>query len=83
MIRSTEVLTDLSTDELTALADSLLAPSAQARLDDLLERNRERTLASDELVEMDRLLQQVDQLTLLKTRARYTLSQSRAEAAGT
>ena len=83
MLRSTEVLTDLSTDELTASADSRLAPSAQARLDDLLERNRELTLTSDELAEMDWFLQQVDQLTLLKTRARFTLSQSRAEAAGT
>ncbi len=83
MINATELLTDLSVDELEALADSLLAPSAQSQLDDLLERNRAQTLTKDELVEMDRLLQQVDQLTLLKTRARYTLSQSQAEAAGT
>ena len=83
MIRATDLLTELSVDELEALADSLLAPSSQSRLDDLLERNREQTLTQDELTEMDRLLQQVDQLTLLKTRARFTLMQTRAEAAGT
>ena len=83
MARASELLTELSIDELEALADSLLAPSAQARLDDLLASKREQPLSPDELVEMDRLLQQVDQLTLLKTRARYTLSHSQAEAAGT
>ena len=83
MIRSSELLTELSIDELEALADSLLAPSAQARLDHLLACKREQPLTPDELTEMDRLLQQVDQLTLLKTRARYTLSQSQTEAAGT
>ncbi len=79
MVRASELLTELSIDELEALADSLLAPSAQARLDDLLASKREQPLTPDELVEMDRLLQQVDQLTLLKTRARYTLSHSQAE----
>ena len=83
MVRASEILTELSIDELEALADSLLAPSTQARLDELLAYKREQPLTPDELAEMDRLLQQVDQLTLLKTRARYTLSQSRAEAAGT
>ena len=83
MERANDLLTDLSVDELEALADILLAPSAQARLDDLLERNRELALTASELVDMDRLLQQVDQLALLKTRARYTISHSRAEAAGT
>jgi hypothetical protein len=55
MSRDLELLVGLSYDELEALADSVLAPSAQHRLDDLLER--------------------VDQLTILKTRARYTLRQ--------
>ena len=83
MVRAVELLTELSLDELEALADSLLAPSAQARLDYLLACKHEQPLTPYELVEMDRLLQQVDQLTLLKTRARYTLSQSQTEAAGT
>jgi hypothetical protein len=67
-------LIGLSSDELNALADSVLAPTAQAHLDDLLNRNAESQLANDENIELDRLLAQVDQLTLLKTRARYTLN---------
>jgi len=55
VIRSSELLTELSIDELEALADSLLAPSAQARLDHLLACKREQSLTQDELVEMDRL----------------------------
>jgi hypothetical protein len=68
-----EFLVGLSDDELEALADSLLSPSAQARLDELLERNGQSQLAPSEQIELDRLLAKVDQLTILKTRARYTL----------
>lgn len=66
-------LVDLSQLELQALAESMLAPTAQARLDDLLSRNTENRLAAEEQAELDRLLDQVDHLTTLKTRARYTL----------
>jgi hypothetical protein len=38
MSSDSELLVGLSYDELEALADSMLAPSAQQRLDDLLER---------------------------------------------
>ena len=75
MNSDSELLVGLSDDELEALADSLLAPSAQIRLDELLDRNAAGRLASDEQAELDRLLARVDQLTLLKTRARYTLDQ--------
>lgn len=75
MSSNAELLVGLSHDELEALADSMLAPSAQSRLDDLLERNSENRLGADEQVELDRLLARVDQLTILKTRARYTLRQ--------
>jgi hypothetical protein len=75
MTTSSELLVGLSHDELEALADSLLAPSAQSRMDDLLERNAENRLGADEHLELDRLLKRVDQLTILKTRARYTLRQ--------
>ncbi len=78
----TEILTGLSVDELEALADSLLAPAAQARLEELLARQKDQRLSSDEERQLDRLLQQVDQLTLLKTRARYTLHQQRLAATG-
>jgi hypothetical protein len=75
MNSDSEVLVGLSHDELEALADSILAPSAHSRLDDLLERNAENRLGTDEQRELDKLLARVDQLTILKTRARYTLLQ--------
>jgi hypothetical protein len=71
-----ELLTSLSVEELEALADCQLAPAAQARLSDLLDRCREQTLAPDERTDLDRLLKQSDQLMLLKARARYTLSRT-------
>lgn len=83
MSGNSELLVGLTGDELEALADSLLAPAAQARLDDLLARQKEQQLSAEEETELDGLLQKVDQLTILKTRARYTLNQERAEAAGT
>lgn len=73
-----ECLTGLSPAELQALAESMLAPAAQACLDDLLARNTQTQLSVDEIAELDRLLAQVDQLTILKTRARYTLKRLEA-----
>ena len=69
-----ECLVGLSKDELQALAESLLDPKAQVRLDALLARNAVAELSSNESAELDSLLAQVDQLTILKTRARYTLN---------
>ena len=83
MSGSSELLVGLSMEELAALADSLLAPAAQARLDDLLGRKKDKQLSADEETELDGLLQKVDQLTILKTRARYTLNQEKAETTGT
>jgi hypothetical protein len=80
---TSEALIGLSVAELEALADSLLAPAAQARLDDLLARRKEKPLSTEDENELDSLLQKTDQLTILKTRARYTLSQAQAEASGT
>ncbi len=71
-----ELLLDLSQSELEALANSRLAPDAQARLDALLNEQKQHPLSHEETEEMDRLLAQIDQLTILKTRARYTLAQS-------
>jgi hypothetical protein len=75
-----EMLTSLSVAELEALADGLLAPARQARMDELLAKNAERPLLGDERRELDRLLELADQLTLLKTRARYTLGHLKVEA---
>ena len=79
---ASEMLTNLSVGELEALADGLLAPARQARLDELLARSAEGALPRDEVRELDRLLELADQLTLLKTRARYTLNQLKVESAG-
>ncbi|MFH7024760.1 MAG: hypothetical protein ACHBN1_05010 [Heteroscytonema crispum UTEX LB 1556] len=78
-----EILTGLSLDELKALAECMLSPKAQAQLDDLLTRNGSNQLSSDETVTLDGLLEQVDQLNIVKTRARYTLNrlQGKSEVA--
>jgi hypothetical protein len=78
-----EVLLGLSRGELEALAEGMLAPSVQARLDDLVARSKQGELSSEEVAELDRLLSRVDQLTLVKTRARYTLRNQQARVAGT
>ncbi len=80
MTNDPEMLVGLSVGELEALSDSLLAPSAQARLDELLAQNTQRQLGAAEVSELDRLLERVDQLTVLKTRARYTLQHQQAGA---
>jgi hypothetical protein len=68
-----DYLVGLSADELKALASCQLALVEQTRLDDLLARNTESLLCADEVAELDELLAKADQLTILKTRARYTL----------
>jgi hypothetical protein len=68
-----EVLTSLNSDELHALAESNLALSSQARLNDLLARNEDGKLEPGESKELDELLAKVDHLNILKTRARFTL----------
>jgi hypothetical protein len=69
----TECLSGLSQEELQALANCKLSIAEQTRLDDLLTRNAESHLAPDETLELDHLLSEVDHLTILKARARYTL----------
>ena len=68
-----EILIGLSEAELEALAHSTLALAEQSRLDDLLTQNTEAQLSEAEQAELDRLLNDIDHLTILKTRARYTL----------
>jgi hypothetical protein len=68
-----DLLVALSQEELEALATSKLAPELQAQLDELLQAQQERPLSAEEEAQLDRLLAQVDQLTILKSRARYTL----------
>ncbi|HET6422265.1 MAG TPA: hypothetical protein VFG20_01200 [Planctomycetaceae bacterium] len=75
MVPPVDLLSNLSTGELEALAECQLVPEQQDRLSLLLDRCRESTATPAEESELDRLLQHVDSLTLLKTRARYTLTQ--------
>jgi len=75
MDTSTELLVGLNIAELEALADGFLAPAAQHRLDELLARCKEKQLTAGEEAVLDGLLQKIDQLTILKTRARLTLNQ--------
>ena len=82
MQHDSELLTSLSDEELEALANSSLAPASQARLDELLDENAENELDADGKAELECLLSQVDQLTIVKTRARFTLRQH-IEATGT
>ncbi|MDZ7963146.1 MAG: hypothetical protein RMY34_35710 [Aulosira sp. DedQUE10] len=70
-----EILTGLSEDKLQALAESILSPKAQTQLNDLLVRNQQNQLSSDKIAILDKLLAQVDQLNLLKTRAYQVLHQ--------
>jgi PHD/YefM family antitoxin component YafN of YafNO toxin-antitoxin module len=78
-----DLLTGLSSAELQALSESTLAPAQQDRLNELLARNNQQQLSAEETAELDRLLDQVDQLTILKTRARLTLSQQKDQSAAT
>jgi hypothetical protein len=70
----TDLLGGLSEAELQALAHSALAPVEQERLNDLLARNADGQLSEADQATLDHLLHYVDQLTVLKTRARYTLA---------
>ncbi|MEH2196964.1 hypothetical protein [Nostoc sp.] len=69
-----ELLIGLNLDELQALAESYLSPKAQIQLQELLVKNSDNDLSDDETETLDRLLAQVDQLNILKTRARDTLN---------
>jgi hypothetical protein len=69
-----DLLLGMSRAELEALAASRLALAAQTRLQELLAQQKKGTLT--DTAELDELLAQTDQLTLLKTRARYTLAHS-------
>ncbi len=77
-----ELITGLSVDELEAIADGLLVSPLQNRLSHLLACSKDGPLSSADNLELDGLLRKTDQLTILKTRARYTLNQMKAEAAG-
>lgn len=67
------LLIGLSKDELQALANVKLAPDDQEQLSNLLAKQNEGQLSQEEATRLDNLIAQVDHLTLLKARAKYTL----------
>jgi hypothetical protein len=79
----TELLTGVSIDELEALAAGVLIPASQVRLTELTAGAKRESLSADEAAELDDLLHKVDQLNLLKARARYTIDQLGAKASQT
>ncbi|NET32940.1 MAG: hypothetical protein F6K19_13135 [Cyanothece sp. SIO1E1] len=70
---TSELLQNLSLDELDALANSALVASDQQYLDSLLAKNKESQLSEEKSQSLEKLLARVDQLNLLKARAHYTL----------
>ena len=70
-----EVSLMVSAAGLIALADMALAPKNQSKLDDLLSRNTDGALTTDETQELDLLLKKIDELNLVKARAAVALHQ--------
>jgi hypothetical protein len=68
-----DLLVGLDESELQALAEGMLSPSHQERLDELLQRNRKGVLNDDQERELDQLLARVDSMNILKARALRTL----------
>ncbi|MBD2386207.1 hypothetical protein [Cylindrospermum sp. FACHB-282] len=69
-----ELLIDLSFDELAALAESVLSRKSQTQLDELLTKKSENKLSNEQTDTLNRLLAEVDELNIIKARARYTLN---------
>jgi len=70
-----DLLVGLDETELQVLAEGMLSAPHQERLDELLQLNREAKLSPSEQTELDRLLEYVDSMNVLKARAIYTLQQ--------
>jgi hypothetical protein len=70
-----KLLKGLSKNELQALANVKLAPEEQEQLSSLLAKQNEGTLSQEDEARLDNLVAQVDQLTLVKAKAMYTLHQ--------
>ena len=63
----------LSSAELQALAEAVVAPDRQQQLKSLLAKSRQGHLVPEEEEILDRLLAEADQEALLKARALYTM----------
>jgi hypothetical protein len=74
-----EVNLSISTGGLSALVEMAIAPKSQLELDALLEKCSAGELAAHERRELDRLLEQIDELNLVKARAIVALRSLHAE----
>lgn len=75
-------LLGMSESELEALADAVVAPERQQQIEDLLAFNREGAMTAEQGVTLDNLIDEVDQVALLKARALYTLLLTRTQSRG-
>ncbi|MEW5987287.1 MAG: hypothetical protein AB1791_11675 [Chloroflexota bacterium] len=66
-------LAGLGDGELQALANAIVSAEKQQQLQGLLAANRSQTLTTSEMETLDALLDEIDQVALLKARALYTL----------
>ncbi len=66
-------LRGLSESELQVLAAAVISPARQKVLGHLLDKNQDHTLSDEEAIELDKLVDEIDQVALLKARALYTL----------
>ncbi len=73
-------LANMNLQELQALAEAVVAPDRQQQLEALLDKNRRGELSPEEQEALDELLTGVDQVALLKARARYTMSLQKLDA---
>ncbi len=68
-----DMLPGFDQQTLSALAEGMLAPRFQERLDELLALNESGKLDASDQEELDQLLDRIDQINLVKARAAYTL----------
>jgi hypothetical protein len=74
------VLSGMSESELKALAEAVVSPERQQRIQALLAVHREGALSAEQETALDTLLDEVDQVALSKARALYTLQLTSAQA---
>ena len=74
------VVSGMNESELKALAEAVVSPERQQHIQALLAANREGALSAEQEAALDNLLDEVDQVALLKARALYTLQLTSAQA---
>lgn len=73
-------LSGMNERELEALAEAVVSPERQQRIQALLAVHREGALSAEQEAALDTLLDEVDKVALLKARALYTLQLASAQA---